>query len=57
MADGARVILVEDACDCFDLPDGAGGTIAARDVHRAHVATLRHEFATVLSTADVVAAL
>jgi nicotinamidase-related amidase len=54
---GYRVILVEDACDCFDLPDGEGGTIAARDVHRAHVATLRHEFATVLSTADVVAVL
>lgn len=54
---GYRVLLVEDACDCFDLPDGAGGMIAARDVHRAHVATLRHEFATVLKTADVLAAL
>jgi nicotinamidase-related amidase len=54
---GYRVILVEDACDCFDLPDGAGGTIVARDVHRAHVATLRHEFATVMRTADVIAAL
>jgi nicotinamidase-related amidase len=52
---GHRVILVEDACDCFDLPDGEGGTIAARDVHRAHVATLRHEFATVLRTAEIVA--
>lgn len=54
---GYRVILVEDACDCFDLPDGEGGTIAALDVHRAHVATLRHEFATVLKTADVLAAV
>jgi nicotinamidase-related amidase len=54
---GYRVILVEDACDCFDLPDGADGTIAARDVHRAHIATLRHEFATVLRTADVLASL
>jgi nicotinamidase-related amidase len=50
---GYRVILVEDACDCFDLADGEGGTIAARDVHRVHVATLRHEFATVLTTADM----
>lgn len=54
---GYRVLLVEDACDCFDLPDGAGGTIAARDVHRIHVATLRHEFATVVTTTDVLAAL
>ena len=54
---GYRVILVEDACDCFDLPDGEGGTIPARDVHRAHVATLRHEFATVRRTADIVAGL
>lgn len=50
---GFRVILVEDACDCFDLPDGAGGTIPAREIHRAHVATLRQEFATVVRTADV----
>ncbi|CAK7256889.1 MULTISPECIES: isochorismatase family protein [unclassified Shinella] len=54
---GYRVVLIEDACDCFDLPDGEGGTIAARDVHRAHVATLRHEFATVLRTAEIVAGL
>jgi nicotinamidase-related amidase len=54
---GYKVILVEDACDCFDLPDGDGGTIAARDIHRAHVATLRHEFATVLHTAELVSAL
>lgn len=54
---GYRVFLIEDACDCFDLPDGNGGTIVARDVHRAHVATLRHEFATVLTTADAVASL
>lgn len=54
---GYRVLLVEDACDCFDLSDGAGGTIAAHDIHRAHIATLRQEFATVLKTADVLAAL
>ena len=51
---GYRVILVEDACDCFDLPDGAGGTIPAAEVHRVHVATLRHEFAEVLRTADLI---
>jgi nicotinamidase-related amidase len=54
---GYHVIVVEDACDCFDLPDGEGGTICARDIHRAHIATLRQEFATVASTADILAAL
>ena len=37
---GWDMILVPDASDCFDLPDGQGGTIAAEDVQRAHVATL-----------------
>ncbi|MFD1328665.1 cysteine hydrolase family protein [Mycoplana ramosa] len=54
---GLRVILVEDACDCFDLADGAGGTIPAREIHRAHVATLRYEFATVMRTVEVLDAL
>ena len=48
---GYRMVLVEDACDCFDLPDRNGGRIAAEDVHAAHVATLAFEFATVV-TAD-----
>jgi len=50
---GWDMILVPDACDCFDLPDGLGGTIAARDVQRAHVATLEFEFAKVMSTAEL----
>ncbi len=54
---GYQVILVEDACDCFDLPDANGGVITAADIHRAHVATLRHEFARVSSTEEVIAAL
>jgi nicotinamidase-related amidase len=54
---GYRMILVEDACDCFDQPDGEGGVISAREIHRAHVATLRAEFAEVLSTAKLVEAL
>lgn len=53
---GWPMLLVEDACDCFDLPDGKGGTIAAEAIHAAHVATLRAEFATVATTAEVVAA-
>ena len=51
---GWKVTLVEDACDCFDLPDGRGGTAKARDVHRAHVATLGFEFAEVVRTVEAV---
>jgi nicotinamidase-related amidase len=41
---GWDMILVPDACDCFDLPDSQGGTISAEEVQRAHVATLAFEF-------------
>lgn len=54
---GYRVILVEDACDCFDQPDGQGAMIPAREIHRAHIATLRAEFAEVTTTAAIVSAL
>jgi nicotinamidase-related amidase len=54
---GWPMILVEDACDCFDLPDGVGGTIAAAAIHAAHVATLRFEFAKVVMTDAIVEAL
>eukprot|EP01037_Dinobryon_pediforme_P025460 gene25460-27622_t len=54
---GWPMILAEDACDCFDLPDGWGGTIPAETTHAAHVATLRAEFARVVTAAEVVAAL
>ncbi len=54
---GYRIILVEDACDCFALPDGLGGVIPARTVHDVHIATLRYEFATVVKTAELLAML
>ena len=54
---GYSMTLVEDACDCFDLPDGAGGTIPARTSHAAHVATLRYEFARVVTTQELLAGL
>jgi nicotinamidase-related amidase len=54
---GYDMVLVEDACDCFDLPDGAGGAIPARTSHQAHVATLRFEFAKVVTTREIVEAL
>ncbi|CAN7386278.1 isochorismatase family protein [Ensifer adhaerens] len=54
---GYPVVLVEDACDCFDQPDGDGDMIPARDIHRAHVATLRAEFAEVTTTAAIISAM
>lgn len=54
---GYRVFLVEDACDCCALPDGRGGTIDAIDIHRAHIVTLGVEFATVMTTAEMLAAV
>ncbi|MGK9235976.1 cysteine hydrolase [Inquilinus limosus] len=51
---GYRAIVIGDACACFDLPDGAGGTVAAEDLHRAHLATLAAEFAAVTTTGAVV---
>ena len=50
---GWDMVLVPDACDCFDLPDGNGGTIAAEDVQRAHVATLAFEFCRPIPTAEL----
>src|SRR5207237_6487355 len=40
---GWDMVLVPEACDCFDLPDGRGGTLRAEDVQAAHVATLAFE--------------
>jgi len=54
---GYRMVLVEDACDCFDLPDGKGGTIPAETVHAAHVATLGFEFAKVVTTRELLGKL
>ena len=50
---GWDMVLVPDACDCFDLPDGAGGTISAEEVQRAHVATLAFEFCRAVPTTEL----
>lgn len=50
---GWDMVLVPDASDCFDLPDGLGGIIPAEQVHRVHVATLAFEFCRTLSTAEL----
>lgn len=50
---GWDMLLAADACDCFDLPDGKGGTIPAETVQAAHVATLGFEFCRVLTTKEL----
>ena len=50
---GWDMILVPDASDCFDLPDGSGGIIPAAEVQRAHVATLAFEFCRIFSTSEL----
>jgi nicotinamidase-related amidase len=58
---GWSMILVEDACDCFDLPQRTpqrtGVTIPAQQVHDVHVATLGFEFCKVVTTAELLAQL
>jgi nicotinamidase-related amidase len=49
---GWDMVLVPDACDCFDLPDGHGGSISAEEVQRAHVATLAFEFCRTAATSE-----
>jgi nicotinamidase-related amidase len=53
---GWDMLLADDACDCFDLPDGSGGTISAETVQAVHVATLGFEFCRVVPTAELLKA-
>ena len=53
---GWDMILAAEACDCFDLPDGQGGTIPAETVQAAHVATLGFEFCRLIGIGELVAA-
>lgn len=52
---GYRTIVVGDACACFELTDVDGRTVAAEDIARAHLATLRVEFAEVCGTDKLIA--
>ena len=54
---GYRTIVVSDACFCFDQPDGEGGVVAAEQIQRAHLATLRAEFAEVVDTDTLITRL
>lgn len=53
---GWQVIVVEDACDCFNLP-GLTGEIPASLSHDVHMATLAYEFCMVTRTSTVLEAL
>jgi nicotinamidase-related amidase len=54
---GWDMILVPDACDCFDLPCPYGGDwIPAEQVQAAHVATLAYEFCRIMKTAELTGA-
>jgi nicotinamidase-related amidase len=50
---GFRMIVVGNACDCFDLPDPGGRIIPAETIHAAHLATLGFEFAKVTTTQEI----
>jgi len=54
---GYRTTVVGDATSAFDLVDADGRTISGRELQRAHLATLNAEFAEVVTTEAVVAAL
>lgn len=54
---GWPIMLVTDACDCFDLPDEQGGTIPAEQVHAVHVATLGYEFCELTTTDAIIRSL
>lgn len=53
---GWDMVLADDASDCFELPDGKGGTISAEVIQAAHVATLGFEFCRVMSTSELLGA-
>jgi nicotinamidase-related amidase len=54
---GWDIVLVEDACESFDIPDRKGGVIPAALVHEVHLATLAHEFCRVVDTGSVLQAV
>lgn len=50
---GFEVIVAHDACFTFDQPDFFGTPRSAEDVHAMSLANLHGEYATVLSTAQI----
>jgi nicotinamidase-related amidase len=54
---GWRIVLIGDACDCFDLPRQGGGVISAETVHEVHLATLAFDFCKVMTTRQLLEAV
>jgi nicotinamidase-related amidase len=54
---GWQVIVAGDACAAFEQRDLEGRILPSEEIHRFHLATLANEFATVVSTAAILAAL
>jgi nicotinamidase-related amidase len=54
---GWRMIVAADACAAFEQKDLDGTVLPAAEIHRFHLATLRNEFATVASTAEILRAI
>lgn len=50
---GYRMILIEDACDCFNLKGPDGAIIPAEAIHAAHVASLAYDFCAVTTVAEI----
>lgn len=50
---GYKMILIEDACDCFDLTGRDGTIIPAETIHAAHVASLAYDFCTVTTVREL----
>jgi nicotinamidase-related amidase len=54
---GFRIVLAEDACFTFARPDFHGMLRSAKEVHAMSLANLDGEYATVVTTGEVLAAL
>ncbi|GAB4391225.1 MAG: isochorismatase family protein [Kiloniellaceae bacterium] len=54
---GFKVLVVGDACATFDQRTPEGDTLTAEALHLAHLTTLNTEFARVVKTDEVIAAL
>lgn len=50
---GFDTYIVEDACVAFDRKDLDGNVVPAEEVHRANLASINGEFATVLGSGDL----
>lgn len=50
---GYKMVLIEDACDCFNLKGPDGAIIPAEAIHAAHVASLAYDFCAVTTVAEI----